>query len=92
MSSKYKQVIPIDEINNLSKDDIVEQYRLLFRDVVIRSKEKKRLVNKLGIKTKALWLAAGIIADNRLIPNKTQEDVYEILKIMGLNEYNKSIE
>ena len=39
--------------------------------------------NKLGVKTKALWFAAGIIADNNLQPGANQQQVYEMLKVVG---------
>lgn len=44
---------------------------------------------KLTIKTCGLWFAAGVIADNNLIPGKNQEDVYEMLKLIGEDEQKK---
>lgn len=46
-------------------------------------KQKHRMSNKLGVKTKALWFAAGIIADNNLQPGANQQQVYEMLKVVG---------
>ena len=38
-------------------------------------KQKHKMSNKLGVKTKALWFAAGIIADNNLQPGANQQQV-----------------
>ena len=46
-------------------------------------KQKHKMSNKLGVKTKALWFAAGIIADNNLQPGANQQQVYEMLKVVG---------
>ena len=46
-------------------------------------KQKHKMSNKLGVKTKALWCAAGIIADNNLQPGANQQQVYEMLKVVG---------
>ena len=48
-----------------------------------RIKQKHKMSNKLGAKTKALWFAAGIIADNNLQPGADQQQVYEMLKVVG---------
>lgn len=42
----------------------------------------EKLKNKLRIKTKALWFASGLIQEN-LQKDKTQEQVYEMLKAIG---------
>ena len=89
MSNIVKKVATEDEIINLDKDNIIPQYHTLFKNYRIRSKQRQQLIKKLKIKTKALWFAAGIIADNNIIPNKTQETIYEMLKAIGLDEYNK---
>lgn len=46
-------------------------------------KQKHKMSNKLGAKTKALWFAAGVIADNNLQPGANQQQVYEMLKVVG---------
>lgn len=45
-------------------------------------KHNNTLVIKLGVKTRALWIAAEIIQE-KIEPNKTAEQVYEMLKFMG---------
>ena len=54
-----------------------------------RIKRINRMRVKLGIKTKALWFAAKVIADKKLVPGKDQEAVYEMLKVIGKDDYNK---
>ena len=53
----------------------MEQIKKLERD-------KFFLKQKLRIKTKALWFASGLIQEN-LQKDKTQEQVYEMLKAIG---------
>ena len=43
---------------------------------------------KLAIKTQALWIASEIIQIN-IEPNKTQKEIYEILKALGKAEYEE---
>ena len=45
-------------------------------------RDKFFLKQKLRIKTKALWFASGLIKEN-LQKDKTQEQVYEMLKAIG---------
>lgn len=45
-------------------------------------RDKFFLKQKLRIKTKALWFASGLIQEN-LQKDKTQEQVYEMLKAIG---------
>lgn len=51
-------------------------------------KNKRYLVMKLAIKTQALWIASEIIQIN-IEPNKTQKEIYEILKALGKAEYEE---
>lgn len=45
-------------------------------------RDKFFLKQKLRIKTKALWFASGLIQEN-LQKDKTQEQIYEMLKAIG---------
>ena len=45
-------------------------------------RDKCFLKQKLRIKTKALWFASGLIQEN-LQKDKTQEQIYEMLKAIG---------
>ena len=51
-------------------------------------KNKRYLVMKLAVKTQALWIASEIIQIN-IEPNKTQKEIYEILKALGKAEYEE---
>lgn len=65
-------------------------------DIELISKKKakriqwfnKMLTIRLGIKTKALWYSAQVIQQN-LQPDKTIDEVYEMLKFMGKQQYKK---
>lgn len=43
---------------------------------------------RLGLKTKALWIASEILHE-RVEPTKKTEQIYEYLKLLGKQEYNK---
>lgn len=45
----------------------------------------RALIVKAGIKTRGLWIASEIIQE-KIEPNKTVEQVYEMLKLMGKNK------
>lgn len=62
----------------------MEKIRKLERD-------KFFLKQKLRIKTKALWFASGLIQE-ALEKEKTQEQVYEMLKALGKDLDNKEKE
>ena len=70
-------------------------YRLfIFRRIMEEISKKKvkklfknnnRLKIKLKIKTKALWFASQVIQE-KIEPNKTVDEVYEMLKIVGKSQ------
>lgn len=48
--------------------------------------QKLFLTAKLGYKTKALWIASEVIQE-KLEPDKSVKQVYEMLKLLGKTQY-----
>lgn len=74
--------------------DFEKENKKLKKTIACQKRRIEKIIQKLRIKTSGLWFSAGVIADNNLMPNKTQEEIYEILKMMGLqiSEENKKKE
>lgn len=64
---------------------------IIIKEVEGISNKKLRwnsMITKLSIKTQALWEAAKILQE-KLEPNKTVDQVYEMLKLIGKQELIK---
>ena len=89
MRQNLKSIKPYEELCTLPKETVLAEFKKLSRNYTIRKCKFKEIKTKLSIKTRALWFAAGILCDNKIIPNKTQEDIYEMLKAIGKDIYDK---
>ena len=63
-----------------------DEYEKILKKI---NKNSKRKTEKLGIKTSALWYAAGIFVENNLVPGASQKTIYEMLKAIGKDERAK---
>ena len=82
------------DLENMSCEEIKATAAQLIKTVKNLSKHKRRAVRKLRVKSRALWISAGYIADSKIMP-KTQQEVYELLKMVAkselIKEYTESI-
>lgn len=76
-------------MQNKSKPKTTQQHKQISKSRQRSIDWIKHKFEKLGIKTKALWIAAGIIADNNIMPGKNQQNIYDILLVIGESERKK---
>lgn len=80
-----------EELKEMTTEKIGEVFAKALSTIKKQSGNNRKLVKEMWIKSRALWIAAKFIADNKIMP-QTQEQIYELLKMSAKSDYKKEIE